>query len=232
MIHAFQNAFPLDTNVGLLIKTINHHNVINDYHEFQTMISKDARILHINIVMSDIILESLRSAVDCFISLHRAEGYGLNILEHIISGRPVIISAISGSEIFSIPLYAELAPELRIPCTEVFVDREFGPYSKDMKWGQPDIGAAVMAMRLVYSRLGYYTTLALAIRHTALKEMSPASLGAGMRKRLVLIEACLSLVGRRKHLSNMDIHSIFAEAGMPSVAYCVNHVLGKKKKVL
>ena len=140
-IKAFLKAFPSDnrgiaqgSTAGLIIKSINAHKQIQDYNRLNWLlegghlegITYDERIVFFNGLCSESDLEQLKQAADCYVSLHRAEGLGLNIMEAVLAGIPVIASAYSGSEQFLAPAYSELAPELRIPTSTVHVSC---PYS-------------------------------------------------------------------------------------------------------
>jgi glycosyltransferase involved in cell wall biosynthesis len=137
-VRAFLKAFPSDTRgsiqnstAGLLIKSINAHNQIADFHRLlwvlqgggrqEEGVSLDERVVLLNGLCSEPDLQQLKQAASCYVSLHRAEGLGLNLMEAALSGVPVIASAYSGSEQFMRPLYGQLAPELRIPTTTVQV---------------------------------------------------------------------------------------------------------------
>jgi glycosyltransferase involved in cell wall biosynthesis len=84
----------------------------------------------------------LMGACDCYVSLHRAEGYGLTMAEAMAMGRPVIGTAYSGNLEFMTAENSMLVPYemTRIP---------FGcsPYPPDASWAEPDLDAAADAMR-------------------------------------------------------------------------------------
>jgi glycosyltransferase involved in cell wall biosynthesis len=85
---------------------------------------------------------ALMGACDCYVSLHRAEGYGLTLAEAMAAGRPVIGTAYSGNLEFMTPDNSMLVPyeRVRIP---------FGcyPYPPDASWAEPDLDAAADSMR-------------------------------------------------------------------------------------
>lgn len=137
-IRTFLKAFPSgnrgsvqDSTAGLIIKSINAHSQIDDFNRLQWVleggheegISKDDRVVFFNGLCSEQDLQQLKQAADCYVSLHRAEGLGLNLMEAALAGVPVVASAYSGSEQFMQPLYSQIAPELRIPTTTVQVCR-------------------------------------------------------------------------------------------------------------
>ncbi|HEY8161604.1 MAG TPA: glycosyltransferase family 4 protein [Methylocystis sp.] len=64
-------------------------------------IAGNDRIILVGDVLSLADMRLLRDACDCFVSLHRAEGFGLNIAEAMIAGRPVICTNYSGNMDFT-----------------------------------------------------------------------------------------------------------------------------------
>jgi glycosyltransferase involved in cell wall biosynthesis len=106
-------------DVGLIIKSSNARHQSGDYDHLKWVLgNKDIggkRIVLLDGVLPYSQLVTLKSVPDCYLSLHRSEGWGLNILEGVLMGVPVIATAYGGSEQFMHPLYDSTAPELRIP---------------------------------------------------------------------------------------------------------------------
>jgi glycosyltransferase involved in cell wall biosynthesis len=83
-------------------------------------------------------------AADCYVSLHRAEGFGLTIAEAMALGKPVIATNYSGNTDFmtasnSYPVDHRIVP----------VGRDYGPYLRGMTWADPDLDQAMALMREV-----------------------------------------------------------------------------------
>ena len=191
-ITSFNLAFGRKDNVGLVIKSINalHHD--NDKLSLLHKISNIPNVLYISGVFQSSELKKLKVSCDCFVSLHRSEGWGLNILDSVLSGKPVIASAFGGSEQYMLPLYEKHnLNELRIPISIVNVTKTFGPYSTDMFWAEPSIEAAVYAMRQLYLKPNYYASRAAAVRSDAINILSPEETGLKMKRRLDDIYQCL-----------------------------------------
>jgi glycosyltransferase involved in cell wall biosynthesis len=89
-------------------------------------------------------LDGLMAAADCYVSLHRSEGFGLGIAESMALGKPVIATNYSGPADFmtpanSFPVRYELAS----------IPRDFGPYLEGFRWAEPDLQHATLLMREV-----------------------------------------------------------------------------------
>lgn len=87
---------------------------------------------------------SLIAGCDCYISLHRSEGFGLGMVEAMLQNRPVIGTDFSGSTDFlsserGYPIGFSLRP----------VRRGEYLYSEGQAWAEPDLPSAVAAIRAV-----------------------------------------------------------------------------------
>lgn len=95
--------------------------------------------------MSDNEIKNLVRCCDCFVSLHRSEGYGRGIAEAMYLGKPVIATAYSGNMDF-------MAEDkvLGVGFELVAVKENEYPHWQDQVWANPDKDQAVAHMiRLV-----------------------------------------------------------------------------------
>lgn len=81
---------------------------------------------------------------DCYVSLHRAEGFGYTMAEAMAYGVPVIASGFSGNLD-----YMDERTSFLVPCREAFVRNAEGPFQRGSVWGEPDLDAAASLMRAV-----------------------------------------------------------------------------------
>ncbi|WCP67279.1 glycosyltransferase [Vibrio tubiashii] len=102
-VKAYINAFvsdDLESKTKLVIKTMNlNHDDVN-WLEVIKLISGRNDVIIIDEVMSRQETVNLINACDCYISLHRSEGFGRIIAEAMLLGKSVVVSDFSGSQDF------------------------------------------------------------------------------------------------------------------------------------
>lgn len=150
VVRAFQTAFrdKPEANVRLVIKLSNLERQPALAAEVYAAMELDARIQLIGGYLDRNTLNNLINACDCYVSLHRAEGFGLPIAEAMYLGKPVIATHWSGNVDFmndgnSLPVRYKL----------VELEQDIGPYQKGQVWAEPDINdAAEKMLRIVQNR--------------------------------------------------------------------------------
>ena len=148
-IRAFMQAFPAnDKKKKLIVKSMNGSP--SDLRYIQSVAGGDHRVIFMTATMSPNELHALKSRADCFVSLHRSEGYGMNILEAMGLGVPTIATNYSGNVDFFAPVSSLLGRcQFAIPYRLVPLTEEWGPYKKGNMWAEPDQSFAIAAMREV-----------------------------------------------------------------------------------
>src|SRR6185295_9484624 len=89
-------------------------------------------------------IKNLVRCSDCFVSLHRSEGFGLTMAEAMFLGKPVIATAYSGNMDFT-KLDNSFLVAYRL--THVGIRNE--PYDKNCLWADPFLEQASHHMRAV-----------------------------------------------------------------------------------
>lgn len=137
------------------------------------------RIVLISEVLPPETLRLLHDAVDAFVSLHRAEGFGLNIAEAMIAGRPVIVTDYSGNTDFT-------SPDTALPIGWRPIPIGRGEYYdwQDQVWADPDVEAAAAAMRRLVDDPAFTATLGARARAHMLAAHGPAAIAERMRALL------------------------------------------------
>jgi glycosyltransferase involved in cell wall biosynthesis len=144
VVRAFRAAFP-DIGQDSPLLVIKYHGR-SEATEFRRnlagAISGDPRIVEINAVYSAERMSYLRAACDTFVSLHRSEGFGLNIAEAMAAGNLAIATDFSGNED-----YMNRETSIPIPFKLIPVRRGEYPHGAGQCWAEPDHDDAVEAMR-------------------------------------------------------------------------------------
>jgi glycosyltransferase involved in cell wall biosynthesis len=180
VIDAFKRAFP-DTNkkAGLVIKIMNGDPCHPRWKYMSDIIGDDPRINIINKVMTRDEVIGLINDCDCFVSLHRSEGFGFGPAEAMYMGKPVIVTNYSGNTDFTLPDNSCLVDYRLIPVIE-------GQYVFDrgQVWADPDIEHAAWYMRKLASENEYGTELGKRAAAFIRENHSPTRVGALYYKRL------------------------------------------------
>ena len=121
----------------------------------------------------------LESACDCFVSLHRAEGFGLAVAECMYLGKPVISTNWSATA-----EYVTADNGCPVDARIVTLEQNHGPYMKGSVWAEADVDQAASWMRKISGDPALAARLGAAARGTMEQRYSPAVIGARYRQRL------------------------------------------------
>ena len=145
VIRAFQKAFPLETDVQLILKSTNAHKHESQWKDFLQLIENDPRIQWMDGYLSCEERHGLMNVSDCYVSLHRSEGLGLTMAESMLLGKPVIATGFSGNVDF-------MNSDNSYLCEYEVINIGYGhePYPPIGKWAQVNLEQAASYMRHVY----------------------------------------------------------------------------------
>jgi len=182
-IGAFKKAFPdTDGNERLIIKTINGHAHPQKLDELLTLVNDDPRIVLMDGPLSRARTCGLIRNANCFVSLHRAEGFGRVIAEAMFLGTPVIATDYSGST-----TYLDKSNGFPVPYS--LKDVRHGEYifEEGSQWAEPDFDAAVEAFQVVRRQKSNVTKKAAKAKETIAKNHGRDAVAAKVTERLVQI---------------------------------------------
>ena len=127
-------------------------------------------------------LASLMKCCDAYVSLHRAEGFGLTIAEAMAYGKPVIATDYSANTEF---MSSRTGYPVRYRM--VALERANGVYPAGTRWADPDLDMASGLMRhLVAQPDEGRATGARGAAHVE-RTLSPEAIGKKMRARLLML---------------------------------------------
>jgi glycosyltransferase involved in cell wall biosynthesis len=148
-LKAYKQAFSSTIqDVGLVIK------VNNSQQKDLQLLRKEFEGYSNIFILADILdkpqVNSLIACVDAYISLHRAEGFGLVPAEAMLLGTPVIATNWSSNTEF---MNSEVA--CMVDFAFISIEEDVGPYKKGNRWADPDIAQAADYMRKLYQEPEY-----------------------------------------------------------------------------
>jgi glycosyltransferase involved in cell wall biosynthesis len=179
LIEAFKLAFAPGEGPQLLIKTIN--GPLRPLAEEEVLWAAHGRsdIHLVDRSLSGAELAGVMAACDCYVSLHRSEGFGLTLAEAMAIGRPVIGTGYSGNVDF---MNAENGYLVDYTIARVGPDCEI--YPPEGEWAQPSVEHAAELMRRVHEHPEEAARLGARAREDIARMLSPRAAGAAMRRRL------------------------------------------------
>lgn len=182
VIDAFLQAFTAPSGVGLVIKVMNAAHSPQAFADLRRRVADlpGAFLIAETLTRSDVY--RLESVCDCFVSLHRSEGFGLGLAECMYLGKPVIGTNWSGNVDFmdehnSCPIRYSL----------VELEEDFGPYKRGQIWAEPDHEHAAEQMVRLVGDAPFRERIAAAGRRTIASDHSPRVIGERYRRRLEIV---------------------------------------------
>jgi glycosyltransferase involved in cell wall biosynthesis len=175
VVGAFSRAFRRDEPVVLLLRVSNAHR----RHHRQRLGKLQARaaesgldIRFVNEPLNRREILALASAADCYVSLHRAEGFGLTCAEAMALGKPTIATRYSGNLDFMDDDNSLLAAAV-----EIEVERAEGPFRRGSLWAEPDLDHAASLLRSVLDDPDGARDLGAKARESVRDRLSPQRVG-------------------------------------------------------
>lgn len=181
-VRAFQRAFPRDSaaNVCLVVKANGSQARPEAARTFLASPElADPRILLVDEVMDRRQVLALMRRCDCFVSLHRSEGFGRGLAEALLLGKPVVATGYSGNTDFTTTETAAVVDHRLVP-----VGSEEYPHAAGQVWAEPDLDHAAVLMRRVADDPDWAASLARNGRQLVEAQHGPESVGRRCRQRL------------------------------------------------
>lgn len=143
LIDAFTKAFRQQKKFKLIIKTTQIKKT-NIYPQLSAALSKNDQIILIDSYLSSNDLHSLLNRANCYVSLHKAEGLGIPLINAHLLGKPVISTYCSGNRDFETEYNT-----FTVDSKPLILKEAIGPYVAGTTWADPDIDHAIFQMRKI-----------------------------------------------------------------------------------
>lgn len=177
-IRAFKQAFDGNNeSVSLILKVNNAED--ENMTTLMSEIESHPNIMVMDGTHSRAEINSLIALCDCFVSLHRSEGFGLGPAEAMCLGKATILTDWSGSTDYMttnncMPIDYEL----------VRIEKTLGPYEAGQRWAEPDLDQAADAMKTLFADAALTKSIGDNAQAYINKHFSPAAVGKRAKQRL------------------------------------------------
>jgi glycosyltransferase involved in cell wall biosynthesis len=179
LIDAFTRAFTPGEGPRLLLKTINASFRPRDLDELRFRIGDRPDIDLIDCYLEPAQKYAMLARADCYVSLHRSEGFGLTLAESMALGTPVIATGYSGNTDFMNDRNSYLVDwrpaRVGVGC-EIYPARG--------NWAEPDLDHAAVLMRRVWERPEEAGVKSARAGEDIRRRYAPRAVGAVARARL------------------------------------------------
>jgi glycosyltransferase involved in cell wall biosynthesis len=184
LIEAFEQAFEPGSGASLAIKTIN-----GDRHPAARARVESAAAAHPDVHVLDTVLsredkDALIDSCDCYVSLHRAEGFGITLAEAMWLGKPAIATGFSGNLDFMTADNSFL-----VDWRPAEIGSGNDPYPPDGEWAEPDRDHAASLMREVFEHPERARAVGALGQRDVRARRSPEAAGRELARRLVRVQS-------------------------------------------
>jgi glycosyltransferase involved in cell wall biosynthesis len=193
VLEAFKRAFPPDSpdQATLVLKSINGEDDPANRERLRAAAAGHPGIRLLEGYLSAGENLGLTAACDCYVSLHRSEGFALTPAEAMALGKPVIATGYSGNLEYMTPFNSYL-----VDYAMTAVGPGNDPYPAEGEWAAPDIEHAARLMREVFSDPAAARTRGARAAADMARTHSLAAAGASMKRRLDELASRLDLGAR------------------------------------
>jgi glycosyltransferase involved in cell wall biosynthesis len=184
LIEAFNRAFQPDEGPLLVIKTINGRRQAGELKRLERAASGRADVRLVDEYVSAEQMRALVASCDCYVSLHRSEGFGFPLAEAMAYAKPVIATGYSGNLMFMDETNSYLVGFGLTP-----IPPGSANYPAGALWADPDLDEAAAAMRRVIDHPDEAAERGRRGRETILGRQSLDRLADFVATRVAAVEA-------------------------------------------
>jgi glycosyltransferase involved in cell wall biosynthesis len=197
VIEAYRRAFGPSyrgSDVHLVMKVLNLHGVPEARELLRSELASVGGIL-IEADMSATEVASFVSLCDVYVSLHRAEGFGLGIAEAMFFGKPVVATAFSGPEDFLTTTNSCMVGyrARTIGTGDVYLNPGMEVYEVGKTWAEPDVVQAARWMQRLAARPDDRRRIGQEAAESIHQKYSSLTAGSAVRSRLRQIKTAEGL---------------------------------------
>lgn len=178
LVESYRRAFPRPrADTVLVIKTMNSSWFPEEFRQLQRSVKGREDVKLVDEFWPEAVNSAYYGDIDCYVSLHRAEGFGIGMARAMAAGTAVLATGYSGNLDFMDEKNSVLVPARVVPTGKQPV------YPRNSRWAQPDLDFAADAMRSIRTDEHLRTTLG----QQAARDLAPrtsAALGSWIRQHI------------------------------------------------
>jgi glycosyltransferase involved in cell wall biosynthesis len=184
LIEAFARAFPPESghDAELVVKTLGGERHEREHAEVLAAAAAHPRVTVLDAHLPAAEKNALVRELDCYVSLHRSEGFGLTIAEAMALETPVIATDYGGTRDLLTPFNS-----LLVDHRAVAIGPGHDPYPAHGEWAEPDLDHAAQLMRAARADPDAGRLRAQRARADLLARHAPAAAGRAMAERLARV---------------------------------------------
>jgi len=189
VIESFKRAFPRDhQEVCLIIKCSNSQSYPHELELVKQAIENYPSIQLIDARLPKEVVNALFYHCDCYVSLHRAEGFGLTMAEAMSYGKPAIATGYSSNVEFM-----NTGNSFLVQYDLVKVQQDTGSYQKGNIWAEPSVEHTAALMHYVFHNPQSAKQIGLRAAEQVQAMLNPDNIGKKIRRRVEQIMSKVSL---------------------------------------
>lgn len=182
LITSFIQSFGSEKDVILCISVKNSADFPTEYKALLSMTKSYPNIRLLTDYLSRPDMLALLRCANCFVSLHRSEGFGLLIAESMALGIPVIATDYGGSTDF-----LNSSTGYPVPYELITLKKSTGPYAAGEVWAEADVVQASVLMKHVIQNPADASAKAMKAAELMKKTYSKKCIGLQIQERLTKI---------------------------------------------
>jgi glycosyltransferase involved in cell wall biosynthesis len=183
LIQAFRAAFGPADKATLVVKVSRGRSHPEAFAALEQA-AREAGVIVVDEVLSRARAYGFIQMCDCFVSLHRAEGFGLCLAEAMLMGKPVVATNYSGNLAF---MHSENSLLVDYTLAEIADDNPI--YKEGNHWAEPSIEHAASLMRQCYDDPAKAAALGAVGQAEVKQKLSLKAAGQRMAEQLAKVPA-------------------------------------------
>ncbi len=186
VVEAFRRAFEPGEGASLLLKSSYSFFSPSEYAAVRAAAEGHPDIHMVERRLETESKNAFLAACDCYVSMHRSEGFGLSQAEAMYLGKPVIMTGYGG-----VLDFANEQNSYLVGYDEVEVGPNHDPYGEHDHWAEPRIDEAAKLMRHVFENREEGAQVGARAARDIRRNLSSDVAGKAMEERLVRIRRML-----------------------------------------